>query len=228
MTDPSPATPPVLQALIDHAAAERARVIRASSLFDLLEVTHRVDEMRWLPQLWHMSWYFTRALAVRYLHCGEGFEETFARHARDEVMHPFELRAWLAEHAAIDRPESVPMTDETRTLLDLVRRVARNGNAYEHVLILSLVSEGVALDFYTAACTALRRIGVPDGKYWRQHANVDAEHMQVGIPKLGDWCEKHPSRTQILATGGHDAIRVTIAHYRAMLDSWERLASIAP
>ncbi len=227
MTDQLRSPMPIdLQWLIDHAQQLRAQHVKKSPLFARLDTaTRRAQDLGWIHQLAHVSRRFTRALVTRYLHCAVSFARAFAQHARDEVMHPFELSDWMIHHGY--RLTTEPPTPATERLLAFCEEAARRGNVYEHVVILSLVSEGVALDFYTSATDALRDLGIADGRYWKQHVTGDEQHLRVGIAELtAFYAGEDPRRIERDCGGMRSAAELTASLYRDMLDSWATLGPV--
>ena|ERR1700751_819907 len=208
------------------AQAEMYRAqIRASSFFHRLSQTSEVSDLLWTHQLLHQSREFTQALCLRYSLCRDArFRGIFAEHASEEADHPGQLAHWMHKHGLLESEDAdpLPATAETIDSLAFCTRAAMR-DAGTQVVVLNVLSEGVALDFYTAAIPVLSRLGALTGRYWKVHREVDVHHLQMGLDQLGDVSPASPEGQLYQRALHHAAVR-----YRAMLDSWAGVSTVSP
>jgi Iron-containing redox enzyme len=161
------------------ALAEQHRAnIRRGPFFAALSAGD-LDHLRWVHQLRHQSRRFTQALSLRSALCREErFLNIFAAHAVEEGRHPEQLETWMRRREMSLAP--VPPTRETEQLTDYCTFIAQHGGPVAQVLVLNVLSEGVALDFYTAALDRFGR-GKLNGPYWHVHREVDEIHQAMGV-----------------------------------------------
>lgn len=198
-----------MQRLLTHVQDLRATISQGIFYQHLTEIPIGW----WVHQLAHQSRGFTQALALRYARCSdERFADVFARHAHEELLHPEQLRHWMEEHALLGSSKfcEVPATPETLRLLALCRETAVQNDTAIQIAILNVVSEGVALDFYTRIIPLLKQQGLNDGAYWRVHREVDDYHLRMGLDLLTDADE---ARCMVAAETAATA-------YGDMLTSW--------
>ena len=78
-----------------------------------------------------------------------------------------------------------------------------------------LLSEGVALDFYTAVIPVLERLDILSGNYWKVHREVDNVHLTMGLDRCGDVRPESSTGRYYQQVLWHSA-----SLYNAMLSSW--------
>ncbi|HEY0986301.1 MAG TPA: iron-containing redox enzyme family protein [Kofleriaceae bacterium] len=174
--------------LLEYAERYRA-IIRSGPFFQSLARAERPSDLKWIHQLLHQSREFTQALCMRYSLCRDkNYQSIFAEHAFEEADHPDQLVAWMSKHGFLEGTEAggVPATQETINNLAFCWRSAVREPHDVQVVTLNVLSEGVALDFYTAAIPALERLGILSGRYWKIHREVDAEHLRLGLDRCGE------------------------------------------
>lgn len=207
-----------MQWLLNLAEGFR-RELRSGPFFLALgRAAQPADLMSWVHQLYHQSREFTRALSLRSALCRDlRYQDVFAEHAVEEANHPAQLAAWMKAHGYLDgvEPGNVPATPETLNAAGFFCRTALCEPPDVQVVALNLLSEGVALDFYSAVIPVLGQLGLLSGRYWKVHREVDAHHLVLGL----DLCGEVP---QDSLRG--KVYRRTLAHgarlYGAMLSSW--------
>lgn len=199
--------------------AERYRTqIRSGPFFQHLARAERPSDLTWIHQLLHQSREFTQALCMRYSLCRDkSYQSIFAEHAFEEADHPDQLLAWMAKHGFFDEiePGSVPASQETVNNLAFCWRSAVREPHDVQVVTLNVLSEGVALDFYSATIPMLDRMGILSGRYWKVHREVDNEHLQLGLDRCGDVDPN--SRTGMLY---QRMLWHSACLYHQMLSSW--------
>src|SRR5262249_55168987 len=145
----------------------------------------------------------------------------------DEADHPDQLIAWMSNHRFLDgiEPGGVPATQETINNLAFCWRSAVHEPHDLQVVALNVMSEGVALDFYSAVIPVLGRLDLLRGRYWKVHREVDAHHLQLGLDLCDDAAPESPIGMRYQRTLWHAANL-----YHQMLSSWvgERVEQIAP
>lgn len=207
--------------ILPHAEQYR-RALRSGAIFNLFgrrddRDTARRWTSRWAPQLLHQSREFTQALSLRYARCSDAaYVNDFCEHAGEEIDHPTLLTRWMQTN------DIWPYAVATPETIDSVAFCWRSAMCDPHdvqVIALNVLSEGVALDFYSAAIPFLEWLGLESGKYWRQHREVDAHHLRLGLDRIAP-CEPQSDR-------GKGYLRV-LSHatrlYDGMLTSWARLS----
>ena len=206
-----------MQWLLEQAETYREQ-IRTSPFFSALSQTSKVSDLLWAHQLLHQSREFTQALCLRYALCKDArFRGIFAEHAAEEADHPNQLAHWMHRHGLLESAETdpLPATQETIDCLALCTRAALREDAGTQVVVLNVLSEGVALDFYTAVIPVLSRLDVLTGLYWKVHREVDSHHLQMGLEHLGAISPESSEGQRYHRALHHAALR-----YRSMLDSW--------
>ena len=83
------------------------------------------------------------------------------------------------------------------------------------VVSLNVLSEGVALDFYTAVIPVLSHLDILSGRYWKVHREVDAHHLKMGLDRCGDVTPESPAGLRYQRVLWHSANL-----YHQMLGSW--------
>jgi len=207
-----------MQWLLDLAEGYR-RELRSGLFFQHLARAERpADLSSWVHQLYHQSREFTKSLCLRSaLCCDPRYRDVFAEHAVEEADHPAQLRHWMREHGYLDgvEPRNVPPTPETLDAAGCYWRTAICEPPDVQVISLNLLSEGVALDFYSAVIPVLKKLGLLTGRYWKIHREVDSHHLELGLDLCGD-----VAQDSVRA----EVYRRTLSHcarlYGAMLSSW--------
>ena len=174
--------------LLEYAERYRS-IIRSGPFFQRLARAERPGDLKWIHQLLHQSREFTQALCMRYSLCRDrNYQSIFAEHAFEEADHPDQLVAWMSKHGFLECTEAggVPATQETINNLAFCWRSAVREPHDVQVVTLNVLSEGVALDFYTATIPVLDRMGILSGRYWKVHREVDADHLRLGLDRCGE------------------------------------------
>lgn len=174
--------------LLQHAERYRSQ-IQSGPFFQKLARVERPSDLKWVHQLIHQSREFTQALCLRYSLCRDKrYQSIFAEHAFEEADHPDQLIAWMGKHGflADTEPGGVPATQETINSLAFCWRSAVHEPHDVQVVALNVLSEGVALDFYSAVIPVLGQLDILSGRYWKVHREVDEHHLQLGLDRCGD------------------------------------------
>jgi hypothetical protein len=213
--------------LLQHAERYRSH-IQSGPFFRKLATVEQPNDLAWVHQLIHQSREFTQALCLRYSLCRDKrYQAIFAEHAFEEADHPDQLIAWMDKHGFLEgaEPGSVPATQETINNLAFCWRSAVHEPHDVQVIALNVLSEGVALDFYSAVIPVLGKLDVLSGRYWKVHREVDAHHLQMGLDLCGDVAPESPTGMHYQRVLWHSANL-----YHQMLGSWvgERVEQIAP
>ncbi len=95
------------------------------------------------------------------------------------------------------------------------RRCAVRDPPDVQVVTLNVLSEGVALDFFSAVTPVLDRLKIFTGRYWRGDSSPDAHHVRLGFDRLADALPDSPRGQQYQRTLWHGATL-----YHQMLSSW--------
>ncbi|HEU4730500.1 MAG TPA: iron-containing redox enzyme family protein [Kofleriaceae bacterium] len=212
--------------LLDHSERYRSQ-IRSGPFFQNLGRTERPSDLRWIHQLLHQSREFTQALCLRYSLCQDKrYQAIFAEHALEEADHPDQLIAWMTKHGFLDdvEPGGVPATQDTLNNLAFCCRAAVREPHDVQVVALNVLSEGVALDFYSAVIPVLSQLDVMTGRYWKVHREVDNHHLRMGLDRCGDVEPSSPKGLLYQRVLWHAA-----SLYHQMLSSWvgERVEPLA-
>jgi hypothetical protein len=203
--------------LLDHAERYRSQ-IRSGPFFQRLANVEQPDDLAWVHQLIHLSREFTQTLCVRYSLCrDERYQRIFGEHALEEADHTDQLIEWMGQFGFLDggRPGSVPATQETINSLAFGWRSAVHEPHDLQIVALNVLSEGVALDFYTAVTPVLDRLDVLSGRYWSVHRDVDAGHLRLGLDLGGEVTPESPTGLRYQRVLSHAAN----LHHQ-MLASW--------
>jgi hypothetical protein len=167
-----------------RTAEEYRRRIRSGPFFAQLASTVDRAQLGWVNQLVHQSREFTSALCMRYSLCRDPrYQSVFAEHAFEETDHPDQLLEWM-EWWGFGGASPETATLETVNNLAYCWRSALRDPPDEQVIALNLMSEGVALDFYTAAIPILEKLGMLTGRYWTVHKRVDSVHLRMGLDRI--------------------------------------------
>lgn len=203
--------------LLDHSERYRSQ-IRSGPFFRKLTRVERPSDLKWIHQLVHQSREFTQALCLRYSLCRDKrYQSVFAEHAVEEADHPDQLLLWMSKHGFLDGVEAdgLPATQETLNCLAFCCRSAVREPHDVQLVSLNVLSEGVALDFYSAVIPVLDQLDVLSGRYWKVHREVDAHHLKMGLDRCGDVSPDS-------ATGQHyqRVLWHSASLYHQMLSSW--------
>ncbi len=203
--------------LLDYAETYRAQ-LREGPFFKNLSRAERPNDLQWVHQLVHQSREFTQALCLRYSLCHDRrYQSVFAEHAFEEADHPDQLLSWMGKNGFLDdtEPGGVPPTLETLNCLSFCWRSAMREPHDVQVVALNVLSEGVALDFYSAVIPVLEKLGILSGRYWKIHREVDAEHLRLGLDLCGEVEPDSPKGRLYQRVLWHSA-----SLYHQMLSSW--------
>lgn len=212
--------------LLEHAERYRAQ-IQSGPFFERLARVEHPNDLRWVHQLIHQSREFTQALCLRYSLCRDRrYQTIFAEHAFEEADHPDQLIEWMGKHGFLEgvEPGSIPATQETINTLAFCWRSAVHESHDMQVVALNVLSEGVALDFYSAVIPVLSQLDILSGRYWKVHREVDSHHLQMGLDRCGDVAAESATGLRYQRVLWHCANL-----YHQMLSSWvgERAEPIA-
>lgn len=198
-----------MQHLINRAERIRAG-IRTNPFFEAL-IDGRADNMRWVHQLRFQSRRFTQALSLRSARSRDPrFDNIFAAHAVEEGRHPEQLEKWMkSQH--IEPDASVAITTETMEVASFCTDIATWGSPTIQILILNVLSEGIALDFYRAVIDHFGTDRLA-GPYWHVHKEVDEIHLAMGV----EFCQVHEPRRAALEGAMDNGGEL----YDRMLRSW--------
>lgn len=213
--------------LLQHAERYRSQ-IQAGPFFKKVANAESPSDLKWVHQLVHQSREFTQALCLRYSLCRDKrYQPIFAEHAFEEADHPDQLIAWMDKHGFLEgvEPGSVPATQETINSLAFCWRSAVHEPHDSQVVALNVLSEGVALDFYSTVIPVLGQLDLLSGRYWKVHREVDSHHLEMGLDLCGDVAPDSPDGVRYQRVLWHAANL-----YHQMLASWvgERVDQIAP
>ena len=213
--------------LLGYAETYRSH-ITAGPFFQRLSRAERPADLTWIHQLVHQSREFTQALCLRYSLCHDRrYQSIFAEHAFEEADHPDQLLEWMDKHGFLQgvEPGAEPATQETMNCMSYCWRAALREPHDVQVVALNVISEGVALDFYSAVIPTLQRLDVLSGRYWKIHREVDATHLRMGLDRCGDVAPDSPTGQRY-----HRVLWQTASLYHQMLSSWvgERVEMLAP
>ena len=206
-----------MQWLLEYSEKYRAQ-LRQGPFFASLSKADRPNDLQWIHQLVHQSREFTQALCLRYSLCqDQRFQPIFAEHAVEEADHPDQLIAWMKKHGFLDgiEPGSVPATMQTMKTMSYSLRIEMRDPHDVQVIALNMLSEGVALDFYTAVIPVLERLKILSGRYWNVHADVDMHHLTMGLD-LCEEVEPGSPKGQLY----HRVLWQSANLYHQMLSSW--------
>lgn len=170
--------------------SERYRTqIQTGPFFQRIETAQRPSDLSWVYQLIHQSREFTQSLCLRYSLCHDRrYQSIFAEHAVEEADHPDQLMAWMTLHGFLDGgdPATQLPTQETVNNLAFCWRAAVREPHDVQIVTLNVLSEGVALDFYSAVIPVLDRLGLLSGRYWKVHREIDSHHLRMGLDQFDD------------------------------------------
>jgi hypothetical protein len=203
--------------LLDHAERYRSQ-IRTGPFFKKLARVERPSDLTWIHQLVHQSREFTQALCLRYSLCNDKrYQSIFAEHAVEEADHPDQLLTWMSKHGFLDGvgADGEPPTQDTLNNLAFSCRSAVRDTHDVQVVTLNVLSEGVALDFYSAVIPVLGQLDLLTGRYWKVHREVDAHHLEMGLDRCGEVSADSPTGRRYQRVLWH-----TASLYHQMLSSW--------
>jgi len=206
-----------MQWLLDQAQRYRAQ-LRTGPFFQNLAAIERPSDLAWVHQLIHQSREFTQALCMRYSLChDQRYQRIFAEHAFEEADHPDQLITWMGQHGFLDgtEPGATPATQETLNSLAFCWRSAVREPHDVQIIALNVMSEGVALDFFSAVIPVLQNMGLLSGRYWKVHREVDSHHLCLGLDLCGDVAPDSPTGMRYQRVLWHAATL-----YHQMLSSW--------
>ncbi|HLF97099.1 MAG TPA: iron-containing redox enzyme family protein [Methylococcaceae bacterium] len=160
-------------------------IVRESPFYEKLAVADSPRDLQWLRQMYYLSCDFTAAVALRYGHCHDlRFRQAFGEHAAEEVTHPQDLAAWMREFgflAAGEEPTSVPPTLETLAYGGYFIRSAIREPVAHQIIVLNLMVEGLAYDWFSAMNPKLAELGLTPKGYWKVHQKADLKHQILGL-----------------------------------------------
>jgi hypothetical protein len=141
----------------------------------------------------------------------------------EEENHFQQLEDWMRQQEFLkpdESPLSVPATQETVALKAYcLRSILCESNAHQ-IITMNLISEGVSYDFFSAVIPKLKELGLPVGRYWQIHSEVDLHHLAMGLDLI-EQCEKDSARGMVYARIAWEVATL----YGQMLDSWSGLSS---
>ncbi|MBD2014656.1 iron-containing redox enzyme family protein [Microcoleus sp. FACHB-53] len=214
-----------MQWLLDLAQEYRNN-LRSGLFYKALGgATTPADIRGWVRQLYYQSHNFTSlTLPLRHAMCREPqFKACFAKHAMEEDNHFQQLVDWMRQQEFLkpdESPLTVPATQETLALKAYcLRSILCESNAHQ-IITMNLISEGVSYDFFSAVIPKLKELGLPVGRYWQIHSEVDLHHLAMGLDLI-EQCEKDSARGMVYARIAWEVATL----YGQMLDSWSGLSS---
>ena len=213
-----------MQWLMNLAEEYRSYLRRGNFYKELTKADKPEDISGWIHQLYYQSRDFTSALSLRHAMCKDpNLQASFARHAMEEVDHCSQLEAWMRQHHFL-KPEKSP-TSVTATLETLsvsaycFRSILRESVAHQ-VIAMNLISEGVSYDFFSAVNPKLLKLGLPVGRYWQVHKEIDRQHLAMGLDLIPQ-CDPDSLLGQTYARIAWEMACL----YGQMLDSWSGISS---
>ena len=172
--------------LVSQAKNHHAHILSNPFFEDL--AAGRLDDLKWTRFLLFFCDHFTRCLSLRAGLCeDEMFKNAFSDHDVEEGKHRKQLQAYMVKEG-ISVTELRP-TIETVRCADFLKKIAMFADPKIQVFILNVLSEGMALAFFTKAVEALNRLGKLHGPYWHVHKEVDELHLQMGLDLVKDLTE---------------------------------------
>jgi hypothetical protein len=194
-------------------------IVRESLFYKTVAMASSPADFKWIRQLYYLSCDFTAAVALRYGCCQDSrFRDAFGEHAAEEVTHPADLAEWMREFgflAADEEPTSVPQTLETLAVCSyLIRAVTREPVSHQ-IIILNLMAEGTAYDFYSTVNPKLATLGLTPKGYWAVHTKADMEHQTLGLGLIPQ-CEPDSHLGKLYGR----ALWETASLFRYMFDAW--------
>jgi hypothetical protein len=214
-----------MQWLVDLAQEYRAR-LRSGPFYQALALASTPEDIRdWIRQLYYQSRDFTTSvLPLRRDMCRDPqFKTCFAKHAMEEESHCDQLVAWMRRQGFLEpdeSPLSVPATLETLAVNAYCFRSILCESSAHQIITLNLISEGVSYDFFCAVIPKLEELGLPVGRYWHIHKEVDIYHLAMGLDLIPQ-CEKDSAEGMVYARIAWEAVSL----YGQMLDSWAGISS---
>jgi hypothetical protein len=214
-----------MQWLLD-LAQEYRNILRSGFFYKALaEAATPADIRGWIRQLYHQSRDFTAlALPLRHTMCRDPqFKVCFGKHAIEEENHCQQLVDWMRRQGFLqpnESPLSVPATLETLAVNAYCFRSILCESSAHQIITLNLISEGISYDFFSAVIPKLQELGLPVGRYWLIHNEVDLYHLTMGLDLI-EQCEKDSARGMVYARIAWEVASL----YGQMLDSWSGLSS---
>ena len=208
-----------------NLAEEYRSSLRSGFFYKTLALASSPTDLKsWMRQLYYQSRDFTSALSLRYANCKDlHFQHCFALHAMQEVDHCEQLIDWMRQNGFLEpeeSPTSVPATLETLSVSAYCFRSVLRESSIHQVIALNLISEGVSYDFFSAVIPKFQELGLPVGRYWQVHKEIDLQHLAMGLDLIPQWEKNSP--------GGKFYARIAwemASLYGQMLDSWGGVSS---
>ncbi len=198
---------------------EYRSIIGESLLYKAVAMASSPADFRWIRQLYYLSCDFTTAVSLRYGCCQDPrFRDAFGEHAAEEVTHPADLAEWVREFgflAANEEPISVPPTLETLAICSYLIRVVMREPIPHQIIILNLMSEGTAYDFYSTVSPKLATLGLTPKGYWSAHEKADTKHQILGLDLIPQ-CDPDSQSGKLYAR----ILWETASLFRQAFDSW--------
>lgn len=210
-------------------AEELRAEIRKGPFFRRLK---EYQSLTWVQPLRYHSIEFTHALGMRWAMCpaGSPFRSVYAEHAAEEAEHPQQLDEWMAAESLSHNlvHEMAYVSRHTVILGAFCLYAALRCPDYVGVPVLNVLSEGVALDFYTAVIPVLERRDrlSKASRYWRVHRAVDGDHLEMGMHQLGQLYREIGMHTP-MGCMIRDAMVRAADLYQAAETSWSELMGSA-
>lgn len=197
--------------------------LKNSSFYKTIALASSSADFQWIRQLYHLSCDFTAATALRYGKCEDPrFRDVFAEHAAEEVEHPRELANWMREFGFLapgEAPTKVAPTLETLALGSyFIRSVIREPIAHQ-IITLNLMTEGIAIDFYSRVNPKLAELGLTPKGYWLVHQEADTEHQTLGLDLIPQ-CEKDSLLGQKYSITAWEVASL----WKQVFDSWSSIS----
>lgn len=214
-----------MQWLLDLAQQYRA-TLRSGPFYKALALASTPEDIRgWIRQLYYQSHDFTASvLPLRRDLCRDPqFKTCFTKHAMEEENHCEQLVNWMRRQEFLEPDESpltVPATLETLAVNAYCFRSILCESSAHQIITLNLISEGISYDFFCAVIPKLEKLGLPVGRYWQIHKEVDIYHLAMGLDLIPQ-CEQHSPEGRVYARIAWEAASL----YGQMLDSWVSISS---
>lgn len=213
-----------MQWLLD-LAQEYREILRSGPFYEALALGSTPQDIKgWIRQLYYQSRDFTSVvLPMRRDLCRDPhFKTCFTKHASEEDNHCEQLVDWMRKQGFLEpneSPASVPATLETLAVNAYCCRSILCESSAHQIITLNLISEGVSYDFFSAVIPKLEELGLPVGRYWLIHREVDLYHLAMGLDLIPQ-CEKDSPLGQVYARTVWEAASL----YGQMLDSWSGIS----
>ncbi len=205
--------------LVDEIEHLRAGM-RARNPFFRRLAHGELDGLLWVSPLQRQARGITQLMSLRAGLCTSEFRAAYAEHAAEEASHPDDLRQWMCAQGILERDTALSRMQHMATVdnLGLCAYVCLYEPDPVKVAVMNVVTEGVALDFYTAVIPALERMdrmSGPGSRYWRVHKAVDSVHMLLGT-ELCEWVTVDDP----MGVRCRDMALRSMSLYDSMLESW--------